>query len=103
MDKIYDIFSKSDALIFDSMDASLSEFLSIYYTIITPDKTGFFENILVYTDNFRESILLIPGVKYIWSKYSLPDDARQFLSGDFIVELMDIKNEYIKRFPSGSL
>ena len=101
MDKIYDILRKPDAIIFDSGDIQLLEFLSLYYTVIKPDMTAGFENILVYTENFRESLLLIPGVKYIWSKYSLPSDAREFLSGDFVMELKDIKNEYIKRFLSG--
>lgn len=100
MDKIYDILRKSDAVIFDSKDSSLMDFLSLYYTITVPDKTGGFNEILVYTDNFRESLLLIPGVKYIWSKYALPSDAKQFLSENFIIELKDIKQEYIQRFLS---
>ena len=100
MDKIYDILRKADAVIFDSKDDSLREFLGLYYTMTSPDLTSGFENILVYTENFRESLLLIPGVRYIWSKYALPADARQFLSDDCVVELKDIKQEYIQRFLS---
>jgi hypothetical protein len=98
MDNTYDILRKADALIFDSKDSALRDFLGLYYTLIEPDKAAGFENILVYTENFRESLLLIPGVRFIWSKYALPADAKQFLSEAFIVELKDIKKEYIQRF-----
>ena len=98
MDIIYDMLRKTDAIIFDSKDGLLRDFLGLYYDITEPDRTEGFENILVYTENFRESLLLIPGVKYIWSKYALPTDAKQFLSEDFVIEKKDIKLEYIQRF-----
>jgi hypothetical protein len=100
MGKVYEILKNTDAIIYDSQDSGLRGFLELYYTFTEPDKTKGFENVLVYTENFRESLLLIPGVKYIWSKYALPEDARQFLSEEFVIEKKDIKMEYIQRFLS---
>jgi hypothetical protein len=98
MDHIYDALKQTDSIIFDSTDSKLREFLSLYYDIILPDKTSSDSNTMVYTDKFRVSILLIPGIKHVWSKYTIPADNKQFLSGSFIIDNMDIRNEYTKRF-----
>jgi hypothetical protein len=100
MDTIYDILRKTDAIVFDAKDEALKEFLKLYYTVVTPDSTEGFENILVYTESFSEALLMIPGVRYVWSKYSVPYDLRQALSDGFLVDNRDLKEEYIRLFLS---
>lgn len=100
MDIIYNTLRNTEAVIFDSDETSLKDFLSLYYNIITTDKSQNFQNILLYSDKFRESIRLIPNLKFIWSKYTLPADTKQFLSKYTIIENKDIKKEYIDRFLS---
>ncbi len=100
MDITYDMLRKADAIVFDSKDEKLKEFLSLYYKIVGPDNTAGFDSVLVYTENFSEALLMIPGVRFIWSKYAIPPDMRQALAEDFLVDNKDIKEEYIKRFLS---
>lgn len=100
MDKVYNMLRKTEAIIFDSQDEKLKDFLALYYAITTSENKQKFNNILVYTDTFKDELLLISGVTYVWCKNSLPIGSKHLLTGDFVIEKMDIKQQYIQRFLS---